>query len=90
LVYCDRTVGEKLKFLINCFKLVGDAKVVVDNRASSMVFSLAGRSLPISDQRLRVLEIAAEHLEGGLPHIAGDYMGEHWLATFAVLAVDEL
>ena len=23
----------------------------------------------------------------GLPHVAGDYMGEHWLATFALLAM---
>jgi hypothetical protein len=23
----------------------------------------------------------------GLPHVAGDYMGEHWLASFALLAL---
>ena len=28
------------------------------------------------------------HLEASLPHVAGDYMGEHWLATYAVLALD--
>jgi hypothetical protein len=22
-----------------------------------------------------------------MPHIAGDYMGEHWLASFALLAL---
>jgi hypothetical protein len=22
-----------------------------------------------------------------MPHVAGDYMGEHWLATFALLAL---
>jgi hypothetical protein len=34
------------------------------------------------------LEQAAEaHLRTALPHVAGDYMGEHWLATFAVLAL---
>ncbi len=22
-----------------------------------------------------------------LPHVAGDYMGEHWLASFALLAL---
>jgi len=27
------------------------------------------------------------HLEAGLPHLADDYMGEHWLATFALLAL---
>jgi hypothetical protein len=32
---------------------------------------------------------ADEHLDASLPHIAGDYMGEHWLATFALLALDD-
>jgi Protein of unknown function (DUF2891) len=27
------------------------------------------------------------HLAAALPHIADDYMGEHWLATFALLAL---
>jgi len=30
---------------------------------------------------------AAEHLAAALPHISGDYMGEHWLASFALLAL---
>ncbi|MDB5692026.1 MAG: hypothetical protein JWO81_1089 [Alphaproteobacteria bacterium] len=31
---------------------------------------------------------AVEHLDASLPHVAGDYMGEHWLATFALLALE--
>jgi len=31
---------------------------------------------------------ADRHLAASLPHVAGDYMGEHWLATFATLALD--
>lgn len=31
---------------------------------------------------------AAAHLDASLPHVAGDYMGEHWLATFALLALE--
>ena len=27
-------------------------------------------------------------LESALPHVEGDYMGEHWLASFALLALD--
>ena len=27
------------------------------------------------------------HLAAALPHISGDYMGEHWLASFALLAM---
>jgi hypothetical protein len=30
---------------------------------------------------------AADHLAAALPHVAGDYMGEHWLASFALLAM---
>ena len=31
--------------------------------------------------------VADRHLRASLPHVAGDYMGEHWLATFALLAL---
>jgi len=31
--------------------------------------------------------LAEQHLDAALPHIAGDYMGEHWLASFALLAL---
>ena len=30
---------------------------------------------------------ANDHLAAALPHISGDYMGEHWLASFALLAL---
>lgn len=33
------------------------------------------------------LEAADRHLAAALPHVAGDYMGEHWLASFALLAL---
>jgi Protein of unknown function (DUF2891) len=32
-------------------------------------------------------QAANAHLDASLPHVAGDYMGEHWLATFALLAL---
>jgi hypothetical protein len=32
---------------------------------------------------------ADEHVDASLAHVAGDYMGEHWLATFALLALEE-
>jgi len=31
---------------------------------------------------------ADAHISASLPHVAGDYMGEHWLATFALLALE--
>ena len=41
-----------------------------------------------SDELRRIATEAADtHLGASLSHIAGDYMGEHWLATFAVLAL---
>ena len=32
---------------------------------------------------------AERHIDAALPHIAGDYMGEHWLATYALLALED-
>jgi hypothetical protein len=47
------------------------------------------RALPDGDARKTLLDEAAEaHLDVALPHVAGDYMGEHWLATFALLALE--
>ncbi len=39
------------------------------------------------DLRDRALATADAHLKASLPHVTGDYMGEHWLATFALLAL---
>ena len=33
--------------------------------------------------------VAQAHTEAAMPHLAGHYMGEHWLASFALLALDE-
>jgi hypothetical protein len=38
-------------------------------------------------ERAEAETAAGEHLAAALPHISGDYMGEHWLATFALLAL---
>ena len=41
------------------------------------------------DVRSTVMRAAADaHLRASLPHVAGDYMGEHWLATYALLALE--
>ncbi len=36
----------------------------------------------------RARDAAERHIEISLPHVAGEYMGEHWLATFALLALE--
>ena len=38
-------------------------------------------------RRSIALDAAETHLAASLPHVTGDYMGEHWLATFALLAL---
>jgi hypothetical protein len=45
---------------------------------------------PPSDPRVPVLHAAAgAHVEAGMTGIgSGDFVGEHWLATFALLAMD--
>lgn len=50
--------------------------------------ALAGR-LPREHRAVqRALAATEHHLEAALPHLAADYMGEHWLATFALLALE--
>ena len=47
------------------------------------------QALPGHDERRFVMHESAEiHLAAGLPYVAGDYMGEHWLASFALLALE--
>ena len=49
-----------------------------------------GSALAESDPRRALAREAYQtHLDSALPHVTGDYMGEHWLATFALLAMTE-
>jgi hypothetical protein len=52
-------------------------------------FRSLARALPDPDERCLIMSEAADlHLAASLPHVAGDYMGEHWLASFALLALE--
>jgi len=43
-----------------------------------------------SDPRRAIaLSSANAHIAASLPHVAGDYAGEHWLATYALLATGD-
>lgn len=45
-------------------------------------------TMETGDPRRQIgLDAAKLHLHASLPHVAGDYMGSHWLATFAMLAL---
>ncbi len=50
--------------------------------------SLASVLTADDPRRAVMLDAAEQHLAASLPHVAGDYMGEHWLASFALLALD--
>ena len=77
------------------------APAVVGDRADGQIAHLDGLNLsrawcwrhlaPFAAPHLRSrLEEAAErHLAAALPHLSDHYMGEHWLASFALLALDE-
>jgi hypothetical protein len=76
--------------------------VVVSDRTDGKIAHLDGlnfsrawcwRSLATSfaenDPRREAALTAAEaHIAASLPHVADDYAGEHWLATFATLALE--
>ena len=51
--------------------------------------SLADTFTDRDARREIAVKAAQKHLDAGLPHVTGDYMGEHWLATFAVLALPQ-
>ena len=76
--------------------------VAVSNRADPYIVHLDGlnlsrawcwraiaSALPADDSRVRAAAAAAHaHLEAGMRGVdSGEYVGDHWLATFAVLAL---
>ena len=59
------------------------------NLSRAWAFRRLAAALGPRDPAAPVLRTAADaHLAAALPHIAGDYAGEHWLATFALLALE--
>jgi Protein of unknown function (DUF2891) len=42
---------------------------------------------PLHPVTVVAVAAAETHLAASLPHVSGDYMGEHWLASFALLAL---
>jgi Protein of unknown function (DUF2891) len=59
------------------------------NLTRAWCWSNLASGIALTDARRQVMrEAARRHREAALPHIAGDYMGEHWLATFAWLALE--
>ena len=58
------------------------------NLSRAWCWRVVGAALPAGGVLRDVVEAAAaRHLAAGVAHVAGDFMGEHWLASFAVLAL---
>ena len=58
------------------------------NLSGAWCFRSLAAALDDDDPRQAVMLAAADtHLSASLPHVTGDYMGEHWLATYALLAL---
>lgn len=58
------------------------------NLSRAWCWRLIGAGLPVGHAaRGPAFEAAEVHLAAALPQVTGDYMGEHWLASFALLAL---
>ena len=58
------------------------------NLSRAWCWRTVAAALPEGDtRRALAAAAAARHTEAGVAHVAGDFMGEHWLASFAVLAL---
>ena len=72
---------------------------IVSDRSDGKIAHLDGLNLSrawcwrslaplLPPEQRQIAEAAAnKHLATAMPHLSGDYMGEHWLASFALLAL---
>lgn len=59
------------------------------NLSRAWCWTQLATALQAGDPRRTLMLLSAKaHFAASLPHIAGDYAGSHWLATFALLALD--
>ena len=61
----------------------------VSDRSDGKIAHLDGLNLSRAWcwRELGYFDPADDHLAAAMPHLSGDYMGEHWLASFALLAL---
>ena len=58
------------------------------NLSRAWCWRLLSSGWSADDPRHAIASEAADvHVVASLPHVAGDYAGEHWLATYALLAI---
>ncbi len=59
------------------------------NLSRAWAYRRIAAALPDSHPAIPTMHTAADrHLAASLPHLEDDYMGSHWLASFALLALD--
>ncbi len=77
------------KLEVGVVKDRSDGKLVhLDGLNFSRAWCLYGIAAHVNKNKKRLTELANAHLKVALPHVAsGEYMGEHWLASFAVYAL---
>jgi Protein of unknown function (DUF2891) len=58
------------------------------NLSRAWCWNLIVDAVADQDTRGRIEDAIDRHLDSALTQVTGDYMGEHWLASFALLAMD--
>jgi hypothetical protein len=63
----------------------------LDGLNLSRAWAMRGIAAGLADReaRAQLLFAADAHFDAAVDHVVGDYMGEHWLASFALLALEE-
>ncbi len=79
----------KINLAVGEVKDRSDGRLVhLDGLNFSRASCLYGIAHHIGKNKAALLALANKHLSAALPHVAtGEYMGEHWLASFAVYAL---
>jgi hypothetical protein len=58
------------------------------NLSRAWCWRALGRTFETEDPRAAAMAAADAHIAASLPHIGDNYAGSHWLASFALLALD--
>lgn len=74
------------------------APATVSDRSDGKIAHLDGLNLSrawcwraladFTPDAVAIRRTAQAHIDASLPHVSGEYMGEHWLCSFATLALD--
>lgn len=57
------------------------------NLSRAWCLNTIATKLPTPETKASLRQLADRHFTSAIDHVTGDYMGEHWLASFALLAM---